>query len=208
MINLNFDKLRPKIYDLLKLLGKSINKKLQNMIFFYDLETTGLLYVNKQIDIIDRHFEEFGTNIVISSGLIKPVFIPFVPFEITKLTGITKDMLDDYGDDYGTFFGQVSEALESCEKPIFIAHNGNSFDHKILIGKNLLSRDKCRFLDSRMIIRLFLKNKEFADKSLVEIFGYLFNFVHVAHRANADVKMLIAIFRKLNITEEKILNIL
>jgi hypothetical protein len=59
-----------------------------------------------------------------------------------------------------------------------------------------------------MIIRLFLKNKEFADKSLVEIFGHLFNFVPVAHRANADVKMLIAIFRKLNITEEKILNIL
>jgi DNA polymerase III epsilon subunit-like protein len=207
-IHLNFDKLRPKIYDLLKLLGKSINKKLQNMIFFYDLETTGLLYVNKQIDIIDRHFEEFGTNIVISSGLIKPVFIPFIPFEITKLTGITKDMLDDYGDDYGTFFGQVSDAIESCDKPIFIAHNGNSFDHKILIGKNLLSRDKCRFLDSKMIIRLFLKNKEFADKSLVEIFGHLFNFVPVAHRANADVKMLISIFRKLNITEEKILNIL
>jgi hypothetical protein len=56
-----------------------------------------------------------------------------------------------------------------------------------------------------MIIRLFLDNP-ITKKSLSDIFEYLFGFLPVVHRANSDVKMLISIFRKLNISEDKILN--
>ena len=176
-----------------------------NMIFFYDLETTGLHYVNKKIDIIDRHFEEYTTEIVPSSGLLKPVMVPFIPFEITKLTGITKEMVVESGDRYEQFVREMKDIMDYCFYPIFISHNGENFDQKIMIQKNLLQEDKVRLLDSRMIIRLFLNHREYAEKSLSEIFGYLFKFVPASNRAQSDVKMLISIFKKLDITEDKII---
>jgi len=193
------------IYQLLKILSKTINKKLENMIFMYDLETTGFLYSNKKMDIIDRHFEEYTTSIIVSTGLLKPVDVPFIPFEITKLTGITKEHVYESGNTFSQFKSEIEEVLRYCNMPIFIAHNGNSFDHRILISKDIITNFNCKLLDSRIIIKLFL-NDDVANKSLLDIFQYLFKFSPVAHRANSDVKMLISIFRKLEITEEKILN--
>lgn len=194
------------VFPIMKILSRSIGRKLVNMIFLYDLETTGLAYANKKIDIIERHFEEYTTRIVPSTGLLKPINVPHIPFDITKLTGITKDMVYQYGDTFEVFKTQMSDLLNYCYNPIFIAHNGNSFDHKLMIDKNIFSPDKCKMLDSRIIIRLFL-NDPISDKNLSDIFQYLFKFKPVVHRAKSDVSMLISIFEKLNITEDKILNI-
>jgi len=202
---IKLDKLNIDIYELLKNLSKSINKKLENMIFMYDLETTGLIYSNKKIDIIDRHFEEYTTSIIPSTGLLKPVDVPFIPFEITKLTGITKEQVYEKGNKFDDFKKEIENLLIYCNMPIFIAHNGNSFDHKILINKNIITNFNCKLLDSRIIIKLFL-NDDIANKSLLDIFQFLFKFTPIAHRANSDVKMLISIFKKLEITEQKILN--
>jgi hypothetical protein len=188
----------------LKILSKGIKQKMKDMIFFYDLETTGFRSENNEMDIIERYFEEYTTCIVPSSGLLKLVDVDYLPFEITSLTGITRKMLYESGDDIGNFRREIEELLSYCNNPIFIAHNGNSFDHKILLERGIFENERCKFLDSRMIIRLFLKN-EVGEKSLSDIFAYLFKFNLVAHRANADVKMLIAIFRKLGIDEDKIL---
>ena len=73
--------------------------------------------------------------------------------------------------------------------------------------KKLIDKNKARFLDSKMIIRLFMKDNV-SNKSLVKIFEHLFGYSPVAHRANSDVKMLIMIMKKLGITSEKIINIL
>jgi len=203
IIKLNKDDLN--IFKILKILSNAINKKLENMIFIYDLETTGLAYSNKKIDIIERHFEEYTTGIVASSGLLKPVNVPFIPFDITKITGITKEMVYQNGNSMEDFKKEMNNILLYCNKPIFIAHNGNSFDHKIMTDSKILDYHKCKFLDSKMIIRLFLNNPV-TNKSLSDIFMYLFNFIPVIHRAESDVRMLISIFRKLDISEEKILN--
>ena len=192
-------------FKILKCISRSLGRKMKNMIFIYDLETTGLSYANKKIDIIERHVEEYTTKIVASSGLIKPVNVPFIPFQITRITGITKDMVTDYGDTFDVFQKEMKDIMNYCYKPIFIAHNGNSFDHKIMIERNLLSYEDCKLLDSRIIIRLFL-NDPITEKSLSDIFQHLFKFKPITHRANSDVKMMIDIFEKLNITEDKILN--
>ena len=105
------------------------------------------------------------------------------------------------------FRNDIDTLLNYCEKPIFIAHNGNSFDHKLLLSKEILKIEKCHFLDSRMIIRLFLDNPV-SEKSLSDIFKYLFRFLPIVHRAESDVHMLIEIFRKLEIIEEKIINMI
>jgi hypothetical protein len=203
IIKLNKSKI--DIYKLLKILSISINKKLENMIFIYDLETTGLAYTNKKIDIIERHFEEYTTLIIPSTGLLKPIYVPFIPFQITSITGITKEAVYEYGDNFDKFKNEMKELFKYCNKPIFIAHNGNSFDHKILLNENIFSYNDCKLLDSKMIIRLFL-NDNITNKSLSDIFKHLFNFIPVIHRANSDVKMLISIFHKLGISEDKILN--
>ena len=203
IIKLNKSKI--DVYKLLKILSSGIKKKMEKMIFIYDLETTGLIYTNKKIDIIERHFEEYTTLIVPSSGLLKPIYFPFIPFQITSITGITKEDVFEKGESIDKFRNEMKDLLRYCNKPIFIAHNGNSFDHKILLNEKILSYDNCKLLDSRMIIRLFL-NDNITNKSLSDIFKHLFNYIPISHRASADVKMLISIFNKLGITEEKILN--
>ena len=206
IITLNRDpeQMAQKVQILLKILSKGISIKLENMIFFYDLETTGFSYANNKIDIIERYFEEYSTHIVPSAGLLKPVNVPFIPFNITALTGITMEMVACHGHSFHQFRNEIHELLNICNNPIFIAHNGNSFDHKILTEANILSWDKCLFLDSRMIIRLFLDHPV-SNKSLLDIYSHLFKKVPVAHRAEADVQMLIEIFIKLNISSEKII---
>jgi len=180
---------------------------LKNMIFIYDLETTGLNVNDDTIDIIDRHFEEYETSVIPSSGLVKLEHNPCVPFEIMELTSISSEQLLNYGCEYKKFSMEMENIFSYCEQPIFIAHNGFSFDHKIMMNKNLINRNKARFLDSKMIIRLFLKN-DVGNKSLLKIFEHLFGYSPVAHRANSDVKMLIMIMKKLDINSEKIINIL
>ena len=193
-------------YELLKLLSVILQEKLQNMIFIYDLETTGLIQNNQFIDIIDRHFEEYETSCVVSSGLVKLTQNKCIPFEIMELTHISNEELLNYGDDFMKFSQEIDNIFSYCEEPIFIAHNGFSFDHKIMIEKKLIDKNKARFLDSRMIIRLFLE-KEIASKSLSQIFEHLFGYSPVAHRANNDVQMLIMIMKKLDINASKIMNI-
>jgi len=193
-------------YELLKLLSIVLKHKLENMIFFYDLETSGLLTSGEKIDIIDRHFEEYTTSCVPSSGLIKPYYHKCLNYEIVKLTGITDENLKEFGCNINDFYEEIEDIFLYCNNPIFVAHNGNSFDHKLLLQKQILKPNKCRLLDSRVILRLFLEN-DVSNKSLSIIFESLFGYTPIAHRANSDVKMLLLIFKKLKINAEKIIQI-
>jgi hypothetical protein len=95
-IKINRDEI--PVFGILKTIARSMGRKMKNMIFLYDLETTGLAYANKKMDIIERHIEEYTTGVVASSGLVRPLNIPFIPFQITRLTGITKEMVDEKGE--------------------------------------------------------------------------------------------------------------
>ena len=195
------------IFKLLKILSSALKKKLQNMIFIYDLKTTGSYYSNKRIDIIERHFEELTTNCVISSGLLKPVNVPFIPFEVTRNTGITKEMVYELGDSYEKFKNEMNEILSICNMPIFISHDGNRNNHKILLNKKIFTYYNCKLLDSKTIIRLFLDD-DVVDKNLSDIFQYLFKCIPVESRALSDVRMVMGIFQVLNIKDDKLLNII
>ena len=179
------------------------------MIFFYDLQTTGFSYSNKKIDIIERHFEEYSTSIVISTGLLKPIHVPFIPFNITTKTGITKEDVYENGDNIDKFKDEIKDLFTYCKNPIFISHNGNNLNHKILLNEKIISYNNCKLLDSKVIISLFL-NDIITNKSLSDIHKHLFNSVNSVNnnkeRANLNIKMLLSIFHKLNINEDKILN--
>ena len=185
---------------LLQILCKAVNQKLCNMCFIYDLETTGLTYTNQTVDIIERHVEEYHSRSVWSSGLVIPQNLPFIPFEVTKITGITKELVYESGEHINVMKAEFENIFKYCEKPTFIAHNGNSFDHKILIQKEILKEGECKLLDSRYLLRLLINNPKIAEKSLGEIYHYYYPLPSDAitgHRAENDVIMLIKIFQKL-----------
>jgi DNA polymerase III epsilon subunit-like protein/thymidine kinase len=183
----------------LQVLCRALNQKLRNMVFIYDLETTGLYYTNRKVDIIERHVEDYGTRSVWSYGLVKPENIPFIPFEITQLTGITKEMVFSEGEDIGEMKAEFENIFKYCEKPIFIAHNGNAFDHKILFEKEMLKEHECICIDSRYLLRLLIDNPQISERKLEDIYKYYCDEVVESHRASSDVYMLIKIFEKLGL---------
>ncbi len=199
VIQIDISKIKKVIW--LQVLCKAIQQKLKNMVFIYDLETTGLYYTNHMVDIIERHVEDYGTKSVWSYGLVKPQTLPFIPFEITQLTGITKEEVFSEGDSLQDMKEEFDNILRYCDKPLFIAHNGNAFDHKLLLEKSIVNNDDCRFIDSRMLLRLLIPNKNIAEKSLETIYKYYYpeDKEIKSHRAKDDVKMLIKIFEKIGL---------
>ncbi len=199
---IKFDKTEINKVLLMQILCKATNQKLRNMIFMYDLETTGLLYTNQNIDIIERHVEEYNSKSIWSSGLVIPQNLPFIPFEISKITGITKELVYKEGEHINVMKTEFENIFKYCEMPTFIAHNGSSFDHKILLEKEFLKEGECKLLDSRYLLRLLINDDKVGNKSLGEIYNYYYiNEEVVGHRAGNDVLMLIKIFKKLRLED-------
>jgi superfamily I DNA/RNA helicase/DNA polymerase III epsilon subunit-like protein len=188
-------------FDILLKLSKILNTKIRNLVIMYDLETTGLIDEEKNLypEIIDRYFYEINLNCVIDEGLVKTT--NKLPEIIIKLTNINDEMLNKEGIKQEDFFSKFIELNNNFEEPTYMAHNGNHFDHKIMCYYKLLSYDKVKFLDTRQIIINFTKNhdKEVKGK-LTEMYKVIMNKEPiVAHRAEADVKLVIDILNKLDI---------
>jgi hypothetical protein len=179
------------------------NRKLENIIFVYDLETTGLNV--KLCEIIERYFHEMCHDVEFSSGIIKPKGV--VSKEIQDLTGITKKDIDG-GENVIIMKKQMTNFLAQCRNPIFIAHNGNVFDHQIMKNYKVMTND-CKYLDCRMLIRQVSVNKV-KGESLKEIYEIVMGYKYKgkAHRARADVMMLLDIFKKLDINEKFLMDLM
>ena len=199
IININLSTINKK--KLLCHLAHCINEKLTNMIFFYDLETNGLIeYGMLYPDIIEIYIEEYNSKSVWIDSL---VFLPqnnYLKQDVSIITGITHNELSLKGQDFKYIKNEMESLLKICKDPIFIAHNGNGFDHKIM-KYNEIFDDKTLTLDSMIILNLHFKSKNIiisneGSKKLENIYKYFFKDNLVAHRAKADVKMLIKIFEK------------
>ncbi len=201
---IKLDKTKIQKVLLLQILCKAVNQKLRHMTFIYDLETTGLLYTNQNVDIIERHVEEYNSRSIWSSGLVIPQNLPFIPFEVTKITGITKELVYESGEHINVMKAEFENIYKYCEKPIFIAHNGNSFDHKLMIQKEIIKESDSKLIDSKYLLRLLINNPKIAEKSLGDIYTYCYPKEEdkiVGHRAENDVIMLIKIFQKLGLED-------
>jgi DNA polymerase III epsilon subunit-like protein len=181
-------------------LCNTFNLKMKNNIIVYDLETTGL--DTDSCEIIERYMYDMSLNDVFSEGLIKPR--TRIPYHICCVTGITNDMVYDK-ENIINFKRELINKLKYYDKPVFIAHNGNNYDHKILKRFNFIDNNNSIFLDSRNIIHTHLKiNTHKLDLS--HIYKLFFNEDIRAHRAKEDTDMLLSIFNKININCEHIIN--
>lgn len=198
-ITINFDPIITNLEMSMKI-AKICKKKLVNITLMYDLETTGLDV--QKCEIIERYFHELWHDCQFSNGIIKCK--KKVPSIIHELTGITKKDISN-GENINIFKSEISEMLELCKNPILIAHNGNVFDHQVM--RNTMEMgNTCKYLDSRIIIRQFSKNR-IKNETLSEIYEIVMGHKYKgkAHRAKADVIMLLDIFKKLKINDKNIL---
>ena len=202
IINLNLNNINKK--NLLSLLGNTINEKLTNMIFFYDLETSGLIdntiihgynYINYP-DIIEIYIEEYNSKSVWCNSLVTLQTVNYLSPIITDITGITQNDLDLEGKNIDYIKNEIKLLLNICKDPVFIAHNGNRFDHRIM-KYNKIFDEEMLLLDSMSILNLYINSKNIiGSQKLEKIYQYYFEDDVIAHRAKADVHMLIKIFEK------------
>lgn len=183
-------------------LAKLLSIKLENIILVYDLETTGL-NVNK-CDIIERYFHELSHDVEFSSGVIRT---NNVPKKILDLTGITREEIKN-GEDISLFKNQMFELLKTCKDPIIIAHNGTVFDHPIMRRYGIMTNN-CKYYDSRMLIRQ-LSDKKLKNETLGEMYKVIMEHEYngKAHRARADVMMVLELFEKIGIDEEMLISLI
>jgi len=191
-----------KNYMLNEYLCDTFDIKMKNKIYIYDLETTGLFI--ESCDIIERYLVDMDDNNAMSSGLINPH--KQLPPIITEITGITDDDFCNSDNSISTFKKDIDRIFKLCDMPIFIAHNGNRFDHDILVYKNIINKYNCILLDSREIISVAHNERNLYNKKLGEIYEIIMGYKKEnIHRAKEDTDMIIEIFNKINITSDKIL---
>ena len=183
-------------------LCETFHMKMKHKIYIYDLETTGLF--TDTCDIIERHFVDYFDNSVISSGLIKPKE-PLTEF-ISNLTGIHDRDFVNADKDIENFKLDIQKIFNICETPIFIAHNGDRFDHNVLKNQKIINENNCILLDSREIINSCYNSSTY-NKKLGDIYEMIIGHKKMnTHRADTDTDMIVEIFLKMNITPDKILS--
>jgi DNA polymerase III epsilon subunit-like protein len=178
-------------------------------IFLLDIETN-----NKDIvmdftnpfnaEIIDRFIYEYNFNTVISDGLIKNKF----PLTTSHINGITEKDLLDAEPNYDKFKDDINKILKYCDKPIFIAHNGNRFDFPMLFHHEIVNQNKISTIDTLYLFRLYYKDKNISNK-LIDIYNKICdkNITQV-HRAKEDTLLIVEILKKLNLSVNDLNNII
>ena len=163
-----------------------------NNIFIYDLETTSLN--TNECEIIQRHFEEYNLDFVASSGYIK--CYTFLGYN--HITGLTNEIVNENGDKLIKFENEINDIFKYCNDPLFIAHNGNSFDHKIMRNNYKLFDQNTNTDDSKIIIRMIYEKEDLLNYSLEKLYKKIINKPIIAHDAGNDVYMVKTILKELN----------
>lgn len=180
-----------------KYLSKYSTMKLKNMLFCYDLETTGLN--TNYCEITERHFEEFSTGSIPSTGFVQ--IKGQVPKATIALNGITQKMVDG-GCKLSNMKKEILDIIKYCHKPIFSAYNGCMFDDRII--KKLFAKNELNdviFKDARFCLKLFITDSKYKKVGrLEELFNiFVRNDYIQTHRAKDDTHMICALFKHFNV---------
>lgn len=196
------------LMDLNIFISKTIKHKIKYSAFILDLETSG---INSSIcEPIEISVREYFYNYKFLNTLIKPQ--NRISKKITEITGITNTELEQYGIDYEDFKSKFNKIYTHFQDPIFIAHNGNSFDFKIMKRIGLIPEEYQFLVDSKTVIGQFYNEKNVykeKETKLVQLYKLIVNkTIKNAHRADADVRMLREIFIKLEVSRDELLGLI
>jgi hypothetical protein len=165
----------------------AVGSPLRGTAWLYDLETTGL--DTERCGLLEVHMEEYRTGWKPLSTLVRQ---QIVPAKITQLTGISAE------DTAGAMSQELAaiefrRALERCDRPKLLAHNGDRFDHAIMKRLGAVP-DGTILMDTMRVFPLAAmpRRARGESKSLGKVYEAVFGgpFAGTAHRAEADVRMM------------------
>ena len=106
--------------------------KLPRYLLGIDFETTGLDFEKDRITEIGAVLWDVPAQapVAIYNALLQHWDAPPITEEITRLTGITQAMIDDFGVPASVGFSQLTRMMNVCDAAV--AHNGAGFDRPML----------------------------------------------------------------------------
>jgi DNA polymerase-3 subunit epsilon len=188
------------LFALQRFLCETLKLQMHYNVFLYDLETTGL--DTDRCEIIECNIKEYFYDETVIDTLVTPVNP--VPYDVVTLTGITNRELSIKGITVDALRSKIKSIFTICKNPIFIAHNGTMFDHKIMQRLEIFPAKYKFLLDSKVLIGQYYTKKNLyksKETTLVKMYKEIVSKDIIgAHRAGADVEMINKIFQKLDIT--------
>jgi hypothetical protein len=187
------------VFDIYKILSKSIHKKIQNCLFLYDIEIINPdinIFQPNQIDIVQAHFEEFTTEMIPCSGYYQPCN----PSNIQQYYDPQK--IIEYGLSIETLKEDIMSIFEYCENPIFLSHHVELYDLQMLQYHQLfLNTQEFKIIDNRKLLFTLLQNHDFLEQELADTFLSFFPWNLDDSDSKNQTKMMKFILQKLNINE-------
>lgn len=148
-------------------------------------------------EIIEIAIRDYDTDMIIYNRLVKPTHP--ISNLISNLTGITNEMLSNQMSQ-DEFKKEFIDLMKLFSHSFFMAHNGISFDNKIMLYEKLLDPQEVEFIDTMHLIPIHMPMyDELAEKNVSYIYSKIVGGKFNAHRAMSDVNALIKIMRKLKI---------
>ena len=176
-------------------------------LFILDYETTGLSpYFD---DITEVAIKKLGEDHFYQT-LVKPringIHYKYVSDANIKITGITNEMIDEFGIETNVSLYNTIKYIEnnSLDGPIYIvAHNGTNFDFILLrrmifnyqgdpLNNDILNR--INFIDSLNLAKAYIKNERHNQPGLCKKYQIV---NESAHRALGDVTALEKLYIKM-----------
>ncbi len=186
-------------YQFLIHMSQTIKKRLKNMIFIYEIEimNTG----NIEPEIVQRHFEEMNTGIVISEGYLYPKHIENVR------NYYDNHLLYTSSDDIYKLKQEIDDILTLCDKPLFISNYVEAYDREILNRSNILTdQTKYYIIDTTNLFVHNVGNMVY-DMDTWELYNSVFKKKLDEKKCKNNVKMLKELLIHYKYMDENLLNL-
>ncbi len=196
---MEWDKLSPFLYY--RILSTILKKKLNNMIFVYDVEMVG--ETEESMDLVQAQFEDYVSGEVVTSNYYMPDnvenIIGYYNREILMTAGRAK-VIDLLRED-------VQGIFDICERPIFVSHNAEMYDQYLLKRHGMFQKEEeFRVIDTRRLLKYYSRS-EVADGELVDFYESIFGEALDETKCGEQIKMLRNLLRYFGIEREIILNL-
>lgn len=207
-----------------KILAQALGVEHVRPVFVLDLETNSRqsskdfpeIHAN-EIEIIDHHVYEMATGSVVSTGLVQNRW----PVTNAHIHGITDHMIATLpAITQGQLARVFRDMVVESSYPVFVAHNGNGFDFKVLKELSLVPTNRgddgweasdITWLDSINVLRSFVKlaTADYTPPHSMKLEHMYKTFIDQdyvqTHRAAEDVDMMLALFKHFGLDQAKLL---
>ena len=181
------------------ILLESLQRKLISPIWCYDLETQGLLH-QEHSGIVEIHMEDYETGVCPLSTLVYQPYMPSRASDINRI--FAKDLVGMPS------VQRISETLQwllvdKCHRPCMMAYNGARFDDKIMRRDVPMDWSEVSWKDAMVLVKAVVPSgARPASFKLGTVYSlYVGQEISVnAHRAEADVEMMVRALMALGIS--------